>query len=250
MHGLSPKEQKNVYSERYYRTWVHRDDLVRFRIVVKESDLAIACDQEMAEVASSSLITTRAALDSYVVRNPEFVTSLVPLAEDRYAPAIVKDMLAAASAWQVGPMAAVAGAVAQAVGETLARTAAVVVVENGGDIFIKSPRPVRMALYAGEASPFSDRVVFEVAAHQGMGVCTSSGVVGPSFSKGRADAVVALASDAASADAAATAIANRIHRPDDIAPVVEAQRHRGALLGLLACCGDQLGLWGDIQLVH
>jgi uncharacterized protein len=121
-------------------------------------------------------------------------------------------------------------------------------VENGGDIFARAPRRVRFALYAGEASPFAGKLAFEVDASEGIGVCTSSGRVGPSLSLGRADAVVAIHPSAAFADAAATAIANRIRAPGDVAAVVREEEARGALRGLIACMGDTLGVWGDLEL--
>jgi len=125
-----------------------------------------------------------------------------------------------------------------------------VIVENGGDVFARSSEPVTCGLYAGERSPFRDRVAFRVDATAGVGVCTSSGVVGPSLSLGRADAVVAIARDTAHADAAATALANRIERPADVDRVVAEEAERGALDGLIACMGDRIGLWGEVELVR
>ncbi len=86
-------------------------------------------------------------------------------------------------------------------------------------------------------------------AREGLGVCTSSGVVGPSVSFGRADAVTAMAPDAAVADAAATAIANRVQSAQDIERVVQEEKDRGLLQGLIACAGDRIGFFGDIKLV-
>jgi len=148
-------------------------------------------------------------------------------------------------------MAAVAGAVAQAVGEALlSEGASTVIIENGGDIFAHADRPIRFALYAGETSPFSRRVLFEVDAGGGVGVCTSSGAVGHSLSFGKADAVVAITPDAASADAAATAIANRIQSADNIESVIEQESGRSPLRAIVACLGDKLGVWGDVRLVE
>ena len=149
-------------------------------------------------------------------------------------------------------MAAVAGAVAQEVGKRLSQSCETVIVENGGDVYARTgnARPLRLALYAGEDSPFSDRVGFEVDASNGIGVCTSSGRVGPSLSFGCADAVVAIADDTAEADAAATAIANQIQKPADVDAAVTAARESGRLRGLIACVGDRLGVWGDIELVR
>jgi hypothetical protein len=157
-------------------------------------------------------------------------------------------MATAGQRFGVGPMAAVAGAIAEHVGRALARSSATVVVENGGDIFALAAEPIRLALYAGVGSAFSG-LSFEVTPAAGLGVCTSSGRVGPSLSMGRADAVVAIAADAADADAAATAFANRVHGPGDIDRALRIASTHPGLLGLIACADDRLGVWGQLELV-
>ena len=109
--------------------------------------------------------------------------------------------------------------------------------------------PHEVALYAGEDSPFTDTVTFQVDARRGLGVCTSSAKVGPSLSLGRADAVVAIHPDAAFADAAATSLANRIQCAEDVDEIVSEQKKQDALHGIIACCGDRLGIWGAVELV-
>lgn len=242
-----------MYVERFYRRWVDRADLRQFRVRIRESDLLILCDHVLEAKACAALAAVRRDIEAFIAANNRFLTSLEPVTvDDDRAPRVVRDMAAAGRIWQVGPMAAVAGAVAQTVGEKLAQASRNVIVENGGDVYARTNggRPLRFALYAGEDSPFSDRVGFEVDASSGIGVCTSSGRVGPSLSFGRADAVVAIADDAAEADAAATALANRLQAPTDIDEVVERAEASGRLRGLIACAGDRLGVWGDLELVR
>ena len=239
-----------VYEERFYRRWVWRDDLERFEVKVRESDLLILCDQPLREPAAENLASVRRTLEAYLTTHPHFGHSLCPVKVEPEAPAVVQVMAASAERWAVGPMAAVAGAVAECVGRCLLELGAeTVMVENGGDVFVHAREPVRFALYAGEDSPFSNKVGFVVSAGAGLGVCTSSGRVGPSLSFGRADAVVALARDAAEADAAATAIANHIQGPQDVDRVVAEQQEKQGLTGLVACAGDRLGVWGDLELI-
>ena len=238
-----------MYSDRYYRAWAKTDALEQFLITIGESDLLISCSRPLRRLATTTLRHARAQVEEAIAANPALASSLWPLPLPTGAPPVVRAMADAGEAWRVGPMAAVAGAIAQAVGQQLATRAEWVIVENGGDVFVKAPRPVRFLLYAGERSPFAARVGFEIEARDGLGVCTSSAVVGPSLSLGQADAVVAIAPDAAFADAAATAIANRIGEPGDVARVVEEEKRQGALSGLLACCGDQLGVFGDLTIV-
>ncbi len=239
-----------MYEERFYRDWSGRDGLRRWELKIGESDLLILSDVEDREGAEGALRAARRDIKRYIAAHREFAVSLAPMEIADDAPAIIHRMAEAGRLWRVGPMAAVAGAVAEAVGRRLSEHADTVMVENGGDIFARAPRPLRFALYAGEDSPFAGRLAFELDVRDGIGVCTSSGRVGPSLSLGRADAVVAIHPNVASADAAATAIANRIRSPADVAPVVAAERSHGALSGLIICMGDQLGLFGDLALAR
>jgi ApbE superfamily uncharacterized protein (UPF0280 family) len=239
----------DMYEERFYREWSQNEALERFEVKIDESDLFILSDVRDEEKAVAALKKTRTNIETTIERHPVFASSLEPLDVLDGAPDIVFRMIEAGRFWEVGPMAAVAGAVAEQVGLALLERASTVIVENGGDIFASAGRPLRFALYAGEASPFAGELAFELDASGGIGVCTSSGTVGPSLSFGQADAVVAIHSNPLFADAAATAIANRIQGPEDIQTVVETERQRGALKGLIACCRDQLGLFGDLELM-
>ena len=239
-----------MYEQRFYRDWMERDGLHRFSVKIDQSDLLILCDRDLEHRAAEALGEVRGELEARIAQDPVFGASLEPVAVDRSAGPVVRGMARAGSAWSVGPMAAVAGATAEAVGRRLLEECETVIVENGGDVFARSSEPLTFGLYAGERSPFRDRVAFAVDAEHGIGVCTSSGVVGPSLSLVRADAVVAIARDTAHADAAATAIANRIHQPGDVDLVVETEAERGALDGLIACLGDRIGLWGEVELVR
>lgn len=240
------------YERRFYREWFAGQGLHRFEVRVRESDLLILCDRGARSVAEASLLEIRADIEEYAAAHPKFLTTLVPLPAEDDAPAVVRRMASAGAAFDVGPMAAVAGAVSEHVGRALLADAGAgtVIVENGGDIFALSPTPLTIALYAGEESPFAGKLAFTIDASAGIGICTSSGTVGPSLSFGRADAVVAIHPDASLADAAATAVANRIQEPGEVGRVVVVEQERGTLTGLIACAGAQLGLWGDFELIR
>jgi ApbE superfamily uncharacterized protein (UPF0280 family) len=239
-----------MYEQRFYRERVARNDLVRFEVKIEQSDLLCLCDRDLGERASASLGRVRREIEGQIALDPWFGRALEPCRLPRECPAVIGQMARAGQAWNVGPMAAVAGAVAEFVGRELTGESQTVIVENGGDVFARAAEPPTFALYAGEGSPFKGRLRFRVDAADGVGVCTSSGVVGPSLSFGRADAVVAIAADTAFADAAATAIANRIQGPDDVDAIVREEERRGALGGLIACCGDRIGFYGDVELVR
>jgi len=237
---------------RFYRRWVNSDDLAgltTFEVAVRETDLQIRAWRDLTSHAFRLVKRVRAEIETYAATHPGFLESLVPLPIPPDCTGVPLEMLRAAEAFGVGPMAAVAGAVAEAVGRGLLRQSPQVIVENGGDLFIHLERPARLALYGGEGSPFTRTLVVEVGAGgASLGVCTSSGTVGHSLSLGRADAVMVVADSAAFADAAATALANRIRGPEDIGAVIEEERSRGRLRGLLAIAGGTLGAWGEVRL--
>jgi hypothetical protein len=146
-------------------------------------------------------------------------------------------------------MAAVAGAVAEQVGRALLAETGQVIVENGGDIFLYSTRVRTAAIYAG-SSPLSGRLGLRVSrTEQALGLCTSSGTVGPSLSLGRADAAMVLATSAALADAAATALGNRVQSENDIAGALEHLQTIEGVLGGAVIIGEHLGAWGEVEFV-
>lgn len=243
------------YVQRQYREMHRAPDLAYFAVRLKETDLSVGVDREsfapeVREVAEAEVARLRADLESYIQLYPEFLTSLVPVPMAPGAPAIVRTMVAAAARAGVGPMAAVAGAIAQAVGERLRAFAREVIVENGGDIYLCCQRERRVALFAGD-SPFSNRVAVRIEGGRGpRGVCTSSGTVGPSLSLGRADAALVIAADVALADAVATGAGNRVKADNDLRQAVEWARAIEGVDGIVVVRGKEMAAWGDVELVR
>ncbi|MCX7731099.1 MAG: UPF0280 family protein, partial [Candidatus Caldatribacterium sp.] len=163
------------------------------------------------------------------------------------APPICRLMGWAAQEAGVGPMAAVAGAINEAIAQELLPLSPELIIENGGDVLVASSKERVVAIYAGEDSPLSFRVGLRLPG--GMwGVATSSGKVGPSLSFGCADAVVVVAKSAALADAWATNLANRVRTRDDVAPVLRFARRIPSLEGVVIVFEDLLGVEGKIHL--
>ncbi|MDO8957884.1 MAG: UPF0280 family protein, partial [Deltaproteobacteria bacterium] len=123
------------YQERNYRNLLLDQGLISFQVKVKETDLYIRAAQDLQQSAFQSILRYRYQLEKYISQHPEFFRSMVPLATDEFAPPIVKEMIRAAQLAGVGPMAAVAGAMAESVGQDLLQESPEVIVENGGDIF-------------------------------------------------------------------------------------------------------------------
>ena len=235
--------------ERKYRRWLS-SDLRSFQVRVGESDLLISAERPLCSEAERALRLVRAQLESYLQRDPEFAGALRPREALPEAPAIVVEMTSAGRACGVGPMAAVAGAVAQEVGRALLSETEQVLVENGGDIFVHTGVPRTAAIFAG-ASPLSGRLGLRLSrVNHSFGLCTSSGTVGPSLSYGRADAAVIVAVSAVLADAAATSVANRIRAPSEVSAALEYAGTIPGVLGALAIIGEHLGAWGEIELVE
>jgi ApbE superfamily uncharacterized protein (UPF0280 family) len=237
------------YEPRTYRTRMARSGLTGFRVEVKETDLWVLASRDLTREVRDLVIQERQQLEAYLAGHPGFLTSLVPWPLDPYAPPVVREMIEAAAAVGVGPMAAVAGTLAARVGRGLAPLSSEVIVENGGDIYLSITRPATVALFAGK-SPLSHRVGLNLdPALSPLGVCTSSATVGHSLSLGRADAACILAPSTALADAAATALGNRIQGPDTIASALEWVSSLPEILGAVVVVGEKLGAWGRVELV-
>lgn len=235
----------------------------RFRGFVasyKETDLWIGVDPDsydpsMEDFAASRARHYRLELESYAERNTEFIPSLRPLPRDVTAPPIAAAMMAAAQAAGVGPMAAVAGAVAEFVGRDLDDTfhCREIAVENGGDLWLKFEDAIDVSIFAGP-SPLSGKVGVSIGAEfSPLGLCTSSGTVGPSLSLGRADAAMiacrtSAGLSAASADAWATALGNAVSTEADIEAALDLVSGAEGLLSACVIKNERMGIRGRLPL--
>ena len=232
-----------------YRRLVH-GRLQFSRVTVQETDLGIYGASDLAAPARELVLEQRGHLEGYIRRHGDFARSLIPLAQDDFAPPLVREMLRAGELARVGPMAAVAGAMAQQVGRGLLEHVDEVIVENGGDLFIQSANPLTIAIFAGQ-SPLSLQIGLKTApALDSMAVCTSSGSVGHSLSLGRADAVCVVGPSCPLADAAATAIGNRVRRASDMSAAIQWGRGIPGVDGILVIMGAETAMWGSIELTR
>lgn len=238
-----------TYEERTYRKRTKGEGLAKFEVMDKETDLLILADKNLQKEAHAAVLRYRADLENYILKDEKFLKSLTPRRVSLGAPAIVKDMANAGKRAKVGPMAAVAGAIAQYVGKELMKHSKEVIVENGGDIFLKTAKTRRISVFAG-GSPFSEKIALEIDPEQTpIGICTSAGTVGHSLSLGSADAVVVMARSTALADAAATAIGNAVKSVADIQGGLNLARRIRGLSSALIIKDDHIGAWGKMKIV-
>jgi ApbE superfamily uncharacterized protein (UPF0280 family) len=237
------------YQERTYRNRVSQNSLTAFNLRVSETDLLIHCDTDLSHKALESVYSYRGFIEFYISTHPDFLTSLAPVDDDALAPAIIRDMLKASLAANVGPMAAVAGAISEYVANDLIAMSQNVIVENGGDIYLKTEQEVSVGIFAGN-SPLTYKIGLLLKPEQmPIGVCTSSGTVGHSLSFGKADAVCVLSRSSTMADAAATAIGNLVKGKGDIRTALEKGMQIEGVLGTMIVIGDHFGVMGDIELI-
>jgi len=235
--------------QRSYRSAIRCSRLVHFQITVKETDLMVSASIPLESAARELILTHRGYLESYIEQYPDFLTTLKPWRISGPAPAIVREMALAGEKAGVGPMAAVAGAISEAVGRGLLQLSDEVIVENGGDTFFKTRLPVIAGIYAG-SSPLSMKVGLKVdsTAHP-VSLCTSSGTVGHSLSFGKADAVCVMSDSCALADAVATAVGNRVRSARDISSAIHFGKSIPGVSGLAVIIGKDMGLWGSLEVI-
>ncbi len=251
MAARSIIKQPLSYDDRHYRR-VEQSGLVSSIVKMAETDLHILASIPVEDQALVLVSRVRQEIEGYIATHSVFVESLVPLPVDITAPPVVQQMLAAGLQAGVGPMAAVAGGIAETVGRGLQDQGVTeVIVENGGDLFVAREQPCTVAIYAGE-SPLSGKLGIGLQPEQmPVGVCCSSGTIGHSLSLGQADAVVVVASPVALADAAATRLANEVNRDaHSVNKALATAADIEGLQGVVVVSGKQLGAWGNIELVR
>lgn len=250
-----------MYEPRTYRYLWAKRDLTNFQVIIQETDIKIGIDKASVKDRSLPFFQDtsrkwikkyRQDLEEYILRDPEFQTTFKfhPISR-KNSPEIVRVMARAVQPRRirVGPMAAVAGTIAELLGRGLLKYCKEVIVENGGDIFIKTNRQRRIGIFAGRSSPFNKLSLEIYPAETPLGICTSSGTIGHSISFGKADAVTVLSASTPLADAGATKIGNLIHIPADIPKGLNFARKVKGLKGVIIIKGGRLGVWGDLHLV-
>ncbi len=242
------------YTKRTYRGVAEKTGLCSAYVKIRETDLHILAETDVTRRAHELAAQFRLQVEHHIDLYPEFAVALTPLPDEILAPPIIRAMLAAGRSVAVGPMAAVAGAIAEFVCKGLIDDGCnEVIVENGGDIYLQRSSNCTIAVFAG-ASPLSNRVGLKLDADEmPAGICTSSGTIGHSLSLGMADSVTVLADSAVLADAAATRIGNEVGNykepRDGVDRALETAEKIIGIRGVLVICNDLLGASGRVELI-
>jgi len=237
------------YINRTYRNWMKAEDLTYFQVSYRESDLYIGASRDLSEIAMKSLKRHRKSIEDYIKKNPIFRDSLSPIQPESSMPQIVREMTESSQRTGTGPMSSVAGAISEYVAEDLSIYSEELIVENGGDIYIRGKKDRKIAIFAGK-SPLSGKIAVHISASSlPLAAATSSGTIGPSLSFGNADAVLITSPSGSLADAAATATGNIVKNSHDFPEAIEKVQNIRGISGLLIICEEKVCIWGDIKII-
>jgi ApbE superfamily uncharacterized protein (UPF0280 family) len=246
MHNKGTTVHRSPF--RAYRA-EQQPDLNVFQLTIEETDLWVAARTDLSLLMADHVRLLRGQIKTYAAIHPEFLTALTPLDHDRRAPDIIRRMCRASRLTGVGPMAAVAGTVAQMVAEEFQHLSADLLVENGGDTYLFSTRDRHIGILTMPEQGLRLGVTV-LAAEFPCSLCASSAKIGHSLSFGNADLTVVRSRDAALADAAATALANMLHDATHLPAVLaraQAWKEIG-VDGVFAQCDGKIGVWGKMEL--
>lgn len=218
--------------------------------VIKESDVTVISESELfIKIAKETLLRERLIIEETIRKYPEFQKSFDPYFT-KDPPEVIKRMEDAAEICDVGPMAAVAGVLADLMSENMKKNAAkIAVVENGGEIMVNSLEDINIALYSMTTALKAQIGFVFKGEDEKIGIGTSSGTFGHGISLGKADTVTVFAIDAGIGDAAATRVANEVNGEDiekSIGKALEVADSLEYVTGTFITRGNLVGKSGNI----
>jgi len=234
---------------RFYRSIVKKEDFLKFEVKVEETDLLIIAKKDLRNKIRQEVIRQREILKNYIKENPDFLFSFSPVYVESEKE-IIKKMSESSFLTKTGPMASVAGAIAEIIGKKFLSESDEIIIENGGDIFAKMNRDFIIGIYAGK-SPLSMKVGIKLKKREiPYGIATSSGTVGHSISFGKADAVTVISSSATLSDGAATYFGNLIKDEIDKQLIISELKDFVFIEGIVIIKGKEIFLWGNLEIVN
>ncbi len=218
----------------------------RFHYEQRETIVTLLCESQYQSVGEETLFQSRHVIENYIEQDSDFRSTHVPHTPRASAPELIRRMCREARKVGIGPMSTVAGGLASLCLKGLLWAGAKeAIIDNGGDIALFVQEPVRVGIYGG-ITPIRE-LAFEVEPRdEPLGICTSSGVIGPSHSYGKAHAAVVVSSNLFLADAAATALGNRVLSSNDLETCFDFLEELPEIEGALVLLDDQVAMWGDL----
>ena len=212
---------------------------------VKETCATIICDEDLIRVAQEAIFEARAIIERKIADDSFFGVTYEPLPPESSDHPLIRRMCEASVLAGVGPMAGVAGAVAEfAVGKLVGAGAKEAVVENGGDIALYSPKGRPVGIFADH--PVFRDLAFDVASDSVLGICSSSRKIGPSVSLGESNISTVVSDNVVLADCCATALGNMVKGEETLAESCEKIGSIEGVRGCMACCGGKIAVYGDL----
>ena len=213
---------------------------------IKETIVTVTADEAYHPVCLEAIRRYRADLERYILEDPFFKITFEPYQCAPDAPEVARRMAEASARVGVGPMAAVAGTIAGLALKAMMKAGARYgIIDNGGDIALVNDRPVVVGIYAG-GSPIRGLGLEVEPRDTILGICTSSGTVGPSISLGNSDAALIISKDVSLADAAATALGNRIIDKGSLATAFDFLGEIPEVSGAIGIIGDRMATYGSL----
>jgi ApbE superfamily uncharacterized protein (UPF0280 family) len=218
---------------------------VHAKVEIAETAATIAAEGRFVERAVEALKATRSEIERQVRKDPFFLTTMEPYTPQDPGP-VVRRMCDASAVAGVGPMATVAGAVAQVALEAMVEQGCDHGwVDNGGDVALVLSAPATMEVFHEPGAKTAFGLGLEPT-HGIIGVCTSSGRLGHSISLGDSDVALAVADSAFLADALATAIGNRVHGPSTLGTCFDPFKGTKGMIGALAMADGEVAMHGRL----
>lgn len=221
-------------------------EFVTTKLEIQETALTIVSERRFVASAVEAAKSARLDIERQIRKDRFFLTTLEPYEQKLCASEVTRRMCEATGLAGVGPMASVAGAIAQVTLEAMvAQGCRQAWVDNGGDIALTLESPATVEVFA---RPGSEKAfAFELERTDGiMGICSSSGRLGHSISFGDSDIALAIADDAITADAFATALGNRVTDKASLTSCFEVLRDSSRVKGGLAMIDDAVALYGTV----
>jgi len=228
--------------DKFYRNFINLEDFYKIEINYKFTDILILSDKKLDEPKILKEIKKiYEKIEYYSIKRPLFLSSLFPISPDN---SYFKEIFIYSNKTKIGPLAGIAGFFAKKISEFIIKEYSPknLIIENGGDIFLKKEEESKILIYAGN-SPLSMKIGIKLPKGE-YGIATSSKTVGHSISFGNADAITVITKDPLISDFYATYFGNMIKTDEDYKKVFKISKKLKEIKGLVIIFKNKIGIYG------